>query len=87
MIGPAFCGKHSISSRLAGGSRRVLTLDDCIEWAIAACGKKKKLLAAGPENARLVEELIRFLEVQEGDMEAASGKKSKLLSSSLCRFH
>ncbi|CDI85439.1 Hydrocephalus-inducing protein like protein, related [Eimeria praecox] len=76
VLGPICSGKRSVAAHIGGDSRRHLTLDECVEWAIAASGKKKKLESAGVENARLVEELIKLVEAQEGEGEANGGKKS-----------
>ena len=77
-MGPTYSGKRSVAAHLGTGIRRILTLDECVEWAVAAAGKKK-LDRGGVENARLVEELIRILESQEGDGEVATWKKSRQL--------
>lgn len=79
VVGPVCSGKRCVAAQLGSGGRRLLTLDECVEWALAASGKKKKLEGAGPENGRFVEELIRNLEAQEGDAEASGGKKSRRL--------
>ncbi|CDJ53112.1 hypothetical protein, conserved [Eimeria brunetti] len=76
ILGPLCSGKRCVAAHIGGEARRQLTLDECVEWAIAASGKKKKLETAGAENARLVEELIRSVEAQEGEPEATGGKKS-----------
>ncbi|KAL8435591.1 hypothetical protein ACSSS7_002384 [Eimeria intestinalis] len=78
IMGPSFCDKCRVADHLASGVRRVLTLEDCVEWALAAAGKKKKLSAAGTDVARDVEELIRLFETTEGDGEYLWGKRSPL---------
>ncbi|KAL8270019.1 hypothetical protein Esti_006052 [Eimeria stiedai] len=76
ILGPAFCGKCRVANHLGAELRRILTLDDCVDWALAAAGKKKKLAAAGADVARDVEELIRLFETQDGDGDYLWGKKS-----------
>ncbi|KAL8443893.1 hypothetical protein Emed_006517 [Eimeria media] len=76
ILGPSFCGKCRVAKHLGCELRRVLTLEDCVEWALAAAGRKKKMAAAGADVAREVGELIRFLETQEGDGDYLWGKRS-----------
>ena len=79
VLGPVCSGKRCVAAHIGGAARRQLTLDECVEWAIAASGKKKKLEAAGVENARLVEELVRSVEAQDGEGEVSGVKKSTLV--------
>lgn len=78
VLGPLCSGKRSVAAYLGAGARRLLTLDECVEWVVSVSGKKKKLGGAGVENGCLVEELLRHLDTQEADGDAAIGKKSRL---------
>lgn len=78
LIGPTCSGKRRLASHLGSRLRRILTLDECVEWTLSASEKKKKLNGAGRENGRLLEELIRHLDTQEAEADAMNGKKSKL---------
>lgn len=78
IVGPISSGKRHVASYIGGEMRKQLTLDECVDWALSAAGKKNKLRGAGAENASVIEEMIKLLEVQEGDGEAMGGKRSRV---------
>ncbi|KAL8431118.1 hypothetical protein Efla_004639 [Eimeria flavescens] len=81
ILGPTSCGKRQVAVHVGSPLRRVLTLDDCVEWILASSGRKKVLASAGSNVYRQVEELIRHIEAQEADGDIIGSKRSEQLHS------